>query len=48
MYYAIEAVKGSPVSERTVEIGQRVGLTLLLMLMAFALYNDLHRLFLAG
>ncbi len=48
MYYAIEAVKGSPVSERAIEIGQRVGLTLLLMLMAFALYNDLHRLFLAG
>jgi regulator of sigma E protease len=48
MYYVIEAVKGSPVSERMMEIGQRVGLTLLLMLMAFALYNDLHRLFLAG
>jgi regulator of sigma E protease len=48
MYYVIEAVKGSPVPERVIEIGQRVGLTLLLLLMAFALYNDLHRLFLAG
>ncbi|MDH4191539.1 MAG: RIP metalloprotease RseP [Betaproteobacteria bacterium] len=48
MYYLIEAVKGSPVSERAMELGQRVGMTLLLLLMAFALYNDLHRLLLAG
>ena len=44
MYYAIEIVKGSPVSERAMEIGQRVGLALLLVLMAFAFYNDLNRL----
>jgi regulator of sigma E protease len=44
MYYAIEIVKGSPVSERAMELGQRVGLALLLVMMAFAFYNDLNRI----
>ena len=44
MYYAIEVVKGRPVSERAMELGQRVGLALLLVMMAFAFYNDLNRL----
>jgi regulator of sigma E protease len=44
MYYAIELLKGSPVSERVMELGQRAGLALLLFLMAFAFYNDIHRL----
>jgi regulator of sigma E protease len=44
MYYAIEIVKGSPVSERAMELGQRVGLALLIVMMAFAFYNDLNRL----
>jgi regulator of sigma E protease len=44
MYYAAEIVKGSPVSERSMELGQRLGLALLLVLMAFAFYNDLNRL----
>ena len=44
MYYAIEIVKGKPVSERAMELGQRVGLALLLFMMAFAFYNDLNRL----
>ena len=43
MYYAVEIVKGSPVSERAMELGQRVGLALLLVIMAIALYNDLNR-----
>jgi regulator of sigma E protease len=47
MYYAIEIIKGRPVSERAMELGQRVGLALLLVMMAFAFYNDLNRL-LAG
>ena len=34
MYYAIEIVKGRPVSERAMELGQRVGLALLLVMMA--------------
>src|SRR4051812_24094314 len=44
MYYAIEVVKGKPVSERVMELGQRVGLALLLVMMAFAFYNDFNRL----
>ena len=47
LYYVAEIFKGSPVSERTMELGQRLGLTVLLFLMAFALYNDFNRL-LAG
>ena len=45
MYYAVEILKGSPVSERVMELGQRIGLALLLCLMAFAFYNDINRLF---
>ena len=45
VYYFAEIAKGSPVSERTMEIGQRFGLALLLGLTAFAFYNDLNRLF---
>jgi len=44
MYYLIEIAKGKPVSERAMELGQRVGLALLLVMMAFAFYNDLNRL----
>jgi len=44
MYYLIEIAKGTPVSERAMEFGQRVGLALLLVMMAFAFYNDLNRL----
>jgi len=44
MYYTIEIFKGSPASDRTIEIGQHVGIALLFILMAFALYNDIHRL----
>jgi regulator of sigma E protease len=44
MYYLIEMVKGRPVSDRAVEIGQRVGMVVLFSLMAFALYNDIYRL----
>jgi regulator of sigma E protease len=44
MYYMLEIVKGSPVSTRIMEIGQNVGMGLLFLLMAFALYNDITRL----
>jgi len=44
LYYVVEIFKGSPVSDRVMELGQRVGLTLLLFLMAFAIYNDFNRL----
>jgi regulator of sigma E protease len=44
LYYAIEVVKGSPPSATSLELGQRVGMGLLVILMALALYNDLSRL----
>ena len=44
MYYMLEIVKGSPVSDKAMEIGQHVGMGMLLLLMAFALYNDITRL----
>jgi regulator of sigma E protease len=44
MYYMLEIVKGSPVSDKAMEIGQQIGMGLLFMLMAFALYNDITRL----
>ncbi len=45
VYQLAELVKGSPLSERTQAAGQRVGIFLLLVLMSFAFYNDLSRLF---
>ncbi|MDR3324147.1 MAG: RIP metalloprotease RseP [Zoogloeaceae bacterium] len=45
MYYCLEVIKGRPVSERVMAWGQQFGLALLLTLMAFALFNDLSRLF---
>jgi regulator of sigma E protease len=44
VYYLVEIFKGSPVSQRVVEMGQQIGLALLLGLTAFAFYNDIHRL----
>lgn len=45
MYYMVEIFKGSPVSEAVMEIGQRVGLFLLGLLMILAFYNDINRFF---
>ena len=44
MYYVIELIKGSPVSETTEALGQRIGLVMLAGLMALAFYNDFLRL----
>jgi regulator of sigma E protease len=44
MYYVLEIFKGSPVSDKAIEIGQHLGMALLFVLMAFALYNDINRL----
>lgn len=41
MYYLVEFVRGRPLSERAQEMGFRVGLALVLMLMIFATYNDI-------
>jgi len=43
MFFAIEAVKGGPVSMKGREIAQQVGIFLLISLMAFAFYNDITR-----
>ena len=44
LYYVVEIIRRGPLSERSMEIGQQIGLALLLMLMAFAFYNDINRL----
>jgi regulator of sigma E protease len=44
MYYLAELIKGGPLPERVMEIGQQIGLTLLALLMGLALYNDILRL----
>jgi regulator of sigma E protease len=44
LYYLIELIKGSPVSERTMIAGQYVGIALLFTLMGLAFYNDIHRI----
>jgi regulator of sigma E protease len=43
LYYLIELVKGSPVSERSLAVGQYIGLALLGGLMCVAFYNDILR-----
>ncbi len=45
MYYIVEFVKGSPVSNQAQDIGQRVGVGVLMLLMSVALYNDIIRQF---
>jgi len=44
LFYAVEAVRGRPLSERVQEMGFRIGLSLVLMLMVFATYNDILHL----
>ncbi|NOX08278.1 MAG: RIP metalloprotease RseP [Gammaproteobacteria bacterium] len=45
LYNLIEMVKGSPVSDSIQAWGQQLGISLLLLLMGLAVYNDLQRLF---
>jgi regulator of sigma E protease len=44
LYYVAELIKGSPVSERAWENGQKIGIALLGTLMVLAFYNDINRL----
>ncbi len=44
LYYAIEAVRRRPLSERAMELSQRFGMAILFTLMAFAFFNDINRL----
>jgi regulator of sigma E protease len=48
LFFAIEAVLGRPLSLRKREIAQQVGLALLMLLMVFALFNDITRLLPVG
>ncbi|MGV6851306.1 MAG: RIP metalloprotease RseP [bacterium] len=43
LYYLVEMVKGSPVSEQTQIIGQYIGIAALMMMMSVAFYNDIVR-----
>ena len=45
VYQLVELVKGSPMSERALIFGQQVGLLLLVVLMSYAFYNELSRIF---
>jgi regulator of sigma E protease len=44
LFYAIEALRGKPLSDRAQELGFRIGLAIVLMLMIFATFNDIVHL----
>lgn len=45
LYQSVEGLKGSPMSERSQIMGQQIGIFALILLMSFAFYNDLARIF---
>jgi regulator of sigma E protease len=45
LFFAIEGIKGSPVSEKIQLFFQQIGIALLMSLMALAMFLDVHRLF---
>ena len=44
LFYGIEAIRGRPLSERAQEVGLRIGLAIVVMLMIFATFNDILHL----
>jgi len=44
LFYAIETIRGRPLSERAQEVGFRIGLAIVVMLMIFATFNDILHL----
>jgi len=44
LFFGIEAIKGSPLSEQVQLQGQRIGVVLLAALMSLAFYVDIQRL----
>jgi regulator of sigma E protease len=44
VYYGVEALRGRPLAERTMEYGYRAGFVLLMTLMGFSFVNDLRQL----
>jgi len=45
VYQLAEGVKGSPLSERTMMVGQQIGIFFIIALTGFAFYNDIVRIF---
>jgi regulator of sigma E protease len=45
LYQVLEWIKGSPLSERALAVGQQIGVFFLIVLMSFVFYNDLTRIF---
>jgi regulator of sigma E protease len=45
VYQLAEWIKGSPLSERALALGQQIGVFFLIVLMSFVFYNDLTRIF---
>jgi len=45
VYHSIEGLKGSPLSDKAQMVGQQLGIVALLLLMSFAFYNDIARIF---
>ena len=45
LFYTIEAIRGTPVSMKKMEIAQQIGLVALMSLMVFSLFNDVTRVF---
>jgi regulator of sigma E protease len=45
VYQLLEAIKGQPLSERAQILGQQIGIAFLVLVMSFAFYNDLNRVF---
>lgn len=45
VYQVAELLKGSPLSERAMLIGQQLGIVFLIVLMSFVFYNDITRMF---
>ena len=45
VYQLVEWVKGSPLSDRAVAVGQQIGVFFLIVLMSFVFYNDIVRMF---
>jgi regulator of sigma E protease len=44
LFYLIEGIRGRPLSERAQEMGFRIGLAMVLMLMIYATFNDIVHL----
>jgi regulator of sigma E protease len=48
LFYVVEAIRGRPLSERAQEVGFRIGLAIVVMLMIFATFNDIKGIFFPG